>query len=254
MQSSDVMYIPKNVRIALLAVLVVSAGLSIWMTIHFALFVDEATELVVIGIGAAQASITGIVIVALVSFSLRMRTTRDVQEDIDDFFLDDLCSALGSVVCEPVAEWDVGKKARKEVAVQKPLGSVKTNFAKGSDSATFTIDTGTTALTVWIMVNVYRITVIYYLDGGKYTASDLQNRFGSTMTGAKASGYTCYVLEREGAAEPEAIELHCTNTMPQDFIHDPAQKLFLRNDLRQMTASIIFALENGAVHTRSKTI
>lgn len=247
MQSSDVMFIPKRVRIALLGFLFLSAALSVGLTLYFALFVDRAFEMVAIGIGAAQASVTGIVIVALVSFSLRMRTTNDVQRDIDDFFLNDLCLAMRTVAVKEPKKWPVSENARTCTEELRADARVETDFCRGKEAAYFWIKTDRSELKLWIMVNVYRVTVIYYFDGDRFPPDRFEECFRPCLAGAEASGYSHSVICRENVEASEAIEVHFTNSMKEDFIHDPAKKLFLRNDLRQMTASILYAMENAAV-------
>lgn len=96
MPFNDLAYIPKGVRRLLIFVLGAVALMSAALCVYYA-FVAEQPEIAMVALGSAQGALSALAIVAVVSFSLRMKGAEDVQKVIDSFFIDDLHPALTEV-------------------------------------------------------------------------------------------------------------------------------------------------------------
>jgi hypothetical protein len=246
MQLADIGPIPKPIRAVILALLLLAVLCSAGLGLYFALIKPD-TALAIASLGAVQASLTGLVVVATVLFSFRMKQTRDIEKIIDSFFIDDMMTAFQSVHIAPpdfVAFTDA-RAFRKIVQPSRTLSHVSTDFSPGRDAAGFRISEAAGPIyDIYLKVNIKHITVKYFFDAALYTADDadaeFKRYFEQTLTGAQSVGYSFKLIRRYHASkQADVLELSLYLQCGADMLANPAERLFLRNDLRSMTASMI---------------
>lgn len=103
------------------------------------------------------------------------------------------------------------------------------------------------ALTVYVQLNVKRISVIYYLP--ESFEAEVDSVFSATCIGARSAGWQ---MENYGKHRSDRIgenisycELAALRDLGDDFIHDPAERLFITNDLAAMTRNVALNLSRA---------
>jgi len=249
--------IPRLLRWVILALLVVAVLACAGLLALFTLIRPDR-ELAILSLTAAQSALTGLVVVSLVLFSFRSKGTRDIQRIIDGFFIDDMMTALQGVDTEPapMIRYEGGRQFRRAVTPVKALSQVSSDFAFGRDAASFRVEKpGDAPLDLYLKINVRHVAVKYFLDPALFSAADdeaaFKEVFRQTLNGAESVGYTWKVLRRYHASRgAEVLELSLYYNLAPDFLANPAERLFLSNDLRTLTASIQHSL-NGLRQTRA---
>lgn len=246
MSTPDLTFIPKRVRRLLLLVLAISALGSAALCVYFAVFVPRM-EIAVVSLGAAQAAVSGFVLVALVSFSLRMRTADDLQLLQDEFFRKDLLPALrlcGAARAEPAEFAPRGWFASAPPSL-KPSAKLTTNINRGADSVSVLLeDASGFKLDIYLKVNVKHLIVRYFFDPEDYPASEGEagflSAFEQTLNGARSVGFDVKVVRRFHASKGRnVLELTLYLDVGEGMLVDPERRLFLRNDIRTLTESIM---------------
>jgi|GEM_PF-2116169 len=251
MQIPETGPIPKPVRWAILALLTLAVLGTAALCVNFTL-IHPDKELAIVSFGAMQTAVTGLVVVALLLFSFRMKQTQDIQRIIDNFFIEDVMMALQGVETEqaPFVRFTNARQFKRNVAHSKTLSEVSTDFCRGRDAASFVIHTtdgGTFDL--YLKVNVRHIAVKYFFDPALFRPDEEEKEFMAafhqTLVGAHSVGYTHKLIRRYHASKrAEVLELSLYNHVPADMLASASERLFLRNDLRTMTASMLHSL-NG---------
>ena len=196
-------------------------------------------------------------IVTLVLFSFRMKQTRDIQCVIEDFFIDDVMTALQSVDIAPprFTRFESPAQFRKIVPRVKTLSVVTTDFALGRDAAGFVVEKpGQPPFEIYLKANVRHITVKYFFDPTLFSPQDdekaFRTHFEQTLAGAESVGYTHKLIRRYHASKAaDVLELSLYFRTDAEMLANPAERLFLSNDLRTMTASMLHTL--NAVRAKS---
>jgi len=181
-----------------------------------------------------------------------MKQTRDIQRVIDSFFIDDLLPAFQGVdtAPSPFIVFETPRQFRKVVPKVKTLSRVETDFCLGRDAAGFRIcKPGGEVCEVYVKVNAPHVTIKYFFDPTLFSPADndaeFKLAFEQTLTGATSVGYTYKPLRRYHASRrAEVLELSLHFKLGAEFLANPAERLFLRNDLSTMTASMLHTL-NG---------
>jgi len=171
---------------------------------------------------------------------------------IDDFFIDDVMTALQGIDIAPPAfiRFDTPAQFRKVVPRVKPLSVVTTDFAKGRDAAGFVVEKpGQPPFELYLKANVRHITIKYFFDPALFSPlddeKDFKTHFEQTLTGADSVGYTHKLIRRYHASrQADVLELSLYYRTEAEMLANPAERLFLSNDLRTMTASMLHTL-NG---------
>ncbi len=251
MQLPETRGIPRALRRAILVLMALSLVVSTGLSLHF-LVIRPDRELAIVAIGAAQSALTGFVIVALVLFSFRMKQTRDIRAVIDDFFIDDVMTALQGVdtAPSPLIRFDTPAQFRKVVPQVKALTEVTTDFAKGRDAASFVLTKpGQPPFEIYLKANVRHLTIKYFFDPALFPPGNdeqhFRTHFEQTLAGAESVGYTHKLIRRyHPSKQADVLELSLYFRTEAEMLANPAERLFLSNDLRTMTASMLHTL-NG---------
>lgn len=250
MQIADLGPIPKLVRWFILLLLSIAVVASVGLLAQFTL-IQPDRELAIVSLGAAQAALTGLVVVSVVLFSFRMKQTRDIQRIIDSFFIDELMPALKGVDLQPAPflDFDSPRQFRKSVPKITTLSSVSTDFCPGRDAASFRIRKGDgRVFEFYLKVNVRHVVIKYFFDPTLFSAENKEAEFHSlfeqTLNGAKSVGYTFELVRRYHASrQAEVLELSLYFSVGPDMLANPAERLFLSNDIRTLTASMVHTLQ-----------
>lgn len=246
MNTSDLTYIPKRIRFLIVFLLFMAAGSSAGLCIYFAL-ISPKMELAVVFLGAAQAAFTGLVVVLLISYSLRMKTADDIQVLQDNFFLMDIFPAL------ELCASDRGELERyrrpylfgKPVRKLEPGSFLLTDFQRGANSASISLQrSGEAAIDMYLKVNVFDIMVRYFFNPEDFEYSKDEAAFLSvfqqTINGAESVGFEAKILRRFHASKgKDVLELSFYMKISSGILSDPETKLFIRNDIRTLTDSIL---------------
>lgn len=259
MQFNEIRAIPKPVRITLLGLLfagvIASLGLGLWFT-----FVRPDRELAILAYGATQSAFTGFVVVSLVMFSFRMKDTRDIQAIIEDFFIDDVLTALKGVEIEApeFVTFETSSKFRKNLPQVKLLSKVSTDFCRGRDAAGFLLERRDgPPFDIYLKVNVRHITIKYFFDPALFDPAneeaEFKRYFEQTLTGAESVGYTHKLVRRyHSSKKAQVLELSLYFKAEADMLANPAERLFLSSDLRTMTSSMLHTLRGVEAIRNSK--
>lgn len=252
MQPNDLGPVPKHVKIAIILGLSFAIVISTCLFLYF-LFYSENVDVAIVAFGAAQAAVTGLLIVLLFTFSLRMRSTNDVQRMIDRFFAEDILSALSEVSGPPkkFILYENAAKFLKAARSSSKTAEVFSNFEKGSESADINIRMANQlVLDMYVKVNIRHITVKYFFDPDMFKPDNdeehFRSTFSQTLAGAASVGYEWSIARRYHASRSKnVLEVTLYLSLHGDTIINPTEKLFIRHDLKTMTNSFIHSL-NGA--------
>jgi hypothetical protein len=250
MQPNDFGPIPRHLKLLILVGLLFAAILSTGLFIYFLFYLDRS-DIATVVFGAAQAAITGLLIVILFTFSLRMRSTSDVQGIVDRFFAEDILSALSEVSGPPrqFIKYENAEKFLKTAGTAAQGAEVFTNFEKGGESADIRIKRpGKADLDMYVKVNIRHITVKYFFDPMKFSPAnddeDFRKAFSQTLAGAASVGYSYVIGRRFHASKArDVLEVTLYMSVQSDTIINPAEKLFIRHDLKTMTNSFLHSLD-----------
>jgi hypothetical protein len=252
MQFGEAGPIPKPARWMVLALLFLAVVFSVGLCIWFAL-ISPDRELAIVSLGAAQSAMTGFVVAAAVLFSFRMKETRDIQRVVDDFFIEDVLPALQGVDLQasPFVAYETPRQFRRVVPQITPLSEVSTDFCRGRDAASFILrKAGRPPFEFYLKVNVRHITIKYFFDPALFSPLDdekeFRGQFHQTLAGAESVGYDHRLVRRYHASRgADVLELWLYLKGASDMLASPAERLFLRNDLRTMTSSMIHTLDGA---------
>lgn len=100
---------------------------------------------------------------------------------------------------------------------------------------------------MYVKINVSHIAVKYFLDPDQFDPAEedaeFKRVFAATLAGARSIGYDISVLRRFHASKGrEVLEVTLFWDVGYDFLMDPYKRLFLRNDLRTMTSSMMHSM------------
>lgn len=258
MNAADLAHVPRIVRLGLLWLTLAAAAGCGALAVWFAVMRPDA-GMAGPFLAAAQSALTAAVIVALVSYSFRLRSPADLQAMLDAYLIGDILPALRHVeedMPPMTAVQAQGRAALRQARRAVPLTGVASNFARGREGGMIrlTLHRGGT-LDMYLKVNVGHATVKYFLPpallGDTPTPEAMRARFPAWTDGLKANGYDLGVARRfHPGLNREVLEVTCYLDLGNGFLADPAQKLFFRNDLRVMTASVLHSVlstEQGAL-------
>lgn len=249
MQLPEARGIPRSLRRAILGLMALGLLLALAMSIHFTLLRPDR-EMAIVALGMLQSALTGFVIVALVLFSFRMKQTRDIQTVIEDFFIEDVMPALQTVdiAPPPFTRFDTPAQFRKAMPPVQGLSRVTTDFCRGRDAAGFMVEKpGAPPFELYLKANVRHLTVKYFFDPALFSPAedelDFKTHFAQTLAGAESVGYTHKLIRRYHATRgADVLELSLYYRTEAEMLANPAERLFLSNDLRTMTASMLHTL------------
>lgn len=250
MRPNDFGPIPRQLKIAIMLGLACAALISTGLFLYFMFYLDRS-DMATVAFGAAQAAITGLLIIILFTFSLRMRSTRDVQGMIDRFFAEDILAALSEVSGPPreFIRYEGPAKFLRNAHRISPSAEIHTNFAKGAEAADIRITrSGKPALEMYVKVNIRHIAVKYFFDPARFDPAndeaDFRQAFAQTLTGAESVGYSYAIGRRFHASKGRnVLEVTLYLSVQNDTIINPSEKLFIRHDLKTMTNSFLHSLD-----------
>ena len=101
---------------------------------------------------------------------------------------------------------------------------------------------------MYIKINVKHIMVRYFFDPGEFNENgeetEFQEVFEQTLNGAKSVGFDAKVLRRFHATKnQQVLELSLYLEIGDGLLADSEKRLFLRNDIRTLTESIMHSLK-----------
>lgn len=261
MRPDDFGPIPRHLKIAILLGLFFAAFVSIGLFIYFMFYLDRS-DMATVAFGAAQAAITGLLVIVLFTFSLRMRSTQDVQVMIDRFFAEDILAAL-SEVSGPRREfirYEGAKNFLKTAAQMTQNTEIHTNFVRGGEAADIKIKRpGKPELEMYIKVNIRHIAVKYFFDPHLFDPANgeehFKQAFAQTLAGAASVGYSYAIGRRFHASKAkDVLEVTLYLSVESDAIINPSEKLFIRHDLKTMTDSFLHSLDAVSVNRRDDDV
>ncbi len=250
MQHGDLIFVPQLLRRVLVVSLLLLSILGLVAVYHF-IFVQREIDLAVAAMGASQASLTGLAFIALVSYSLRMKSPDDIQKLVDTFFLDNLCPAFQRIETAPrlLREFDPkSRQALKRTSRSVGKARVFTDYVPGEVAGSFLIETTTgDSLDMYVKVNVRHVTVKYFIDPALFDSgsdeAEFRTAFGQTLVGARSVGFEPSVFRRFHASKGrDVLELSLSCDFGFELVVDPARQLFLRNDLQTLSSSVLHTL------------
>lgn len=249
MNISDLTYIPRRIRRVLVFILTVTTVVSIGLFGYFA-FLSPRDGIAEVALSASQTSLAGLVLVILVTYSLRMKGADEMQSLIDDFFVRDLHKALRFVHVDP-GEMRAPENPRRLLRRKTELTGrtkIMTDFRRGMNAASYELTgPGGEQQDLYIKASGRHIVVKYFFDPEAFDPANDEAEFKSvfkvTIDGAISVGYTYEIIRRFHASrEEDVLELTLYWTLDDEFFLDPGMRLFIRNDLRTMTSSVLHSL------------
>ncbi|MEO8777749.1 MAG: hypothetical protein ABI389_03675 [Rhodanobacter sp.] len=128
------------------------------------------------------------------------------------------------------------------------LSDIQIAHEAGTTQARYRFEWFGQTLTVYVQLNVKRMSVIYYLPEGILTSVD--SMFSATCIGAQSAGWSMVNYGRHRSdlvgENVSYCELAALRDLTEDFIHDPAERLFITNDLAAMTRNVALTLSRNS--------
>lgn len=225
-ESRQLLYIPFWAKAAIFVTLVAITTAGLIVAIYFTLYSNN-TDLIIIGMGAAQIAATGIIVAIVVLFSESDANIERLESRADQFLRKHIPDALSRITIP-------GTDA--EVISVKCIGN-KDIFGHlyhldGANDFKFKM---------WVGLNVYRVFVIYFVcsedRAGNYERK-LMEIFKYTFGGAEKIGFHTF-YERAQVAEHEVVSIWMSATVKESFLISPTEKLFWAQDVAMMTQSFL---------------
>jgi len=182
-------------------------------------------------IALAQVSSSGLVFVLVVFYSRKELGVRGLIAKSDIFLEKEVQNRLLKM------DWhDKLGPSRKEGL------KLATTHHKDALICTYDIEVPNGRLCMRLVFNVRRLVVIYFLEGRQGTIEDIETAFEPTISGALSAGYK--VTTRIEVAGPfgstKAASMTFYNeTLKEDFLLDPLERLFWSQDISLMTRDVL---------------
>ena len=164
-----------------------------------------------------------------------MLTFTEVQERTEQFLTVQMLEALQAVEYE-LASFDT--ESREVQLVDATRSRVQIRHVRGASDATYLINSFDDELLMQLQLNVHRLVVVYRVPAlDALDASTLGVRLERWRIGAEHAGWKFGWRDAPTMGDPgrRYVETYCYAFAGADFLEDPAQQLYWRNDIVQMT-------------------
>lgn len=96
---------------------------------------------------------------------------------------------------------------------------------------------------IYVQVNVKRMVVSYFLDAKAVDDAEIKKRLDYVVTAAETAGYTYkYEQVHDSADGNVTVQLRMFRSLPDEFLVNAGERLYIANDFASMTRALIRAL------------
>lgn len=240
MNSEHLVYIPRRSKIiiTILAILIFFISISV---VLFSLVNKVDSGLVTTALTLAQTCAAGLSVIALIFYTkfsvsvpfLRERTSSYLVREIPhalqivDYAEDDFQELTASYVPKPVS-------SKTKILIKYDEGNHYCQYrilAYGVDQR------------LYVQVNVKRMVVSYFLSTVTVDDEELRRRLEYVVQAAETAGYTFkYEQVHDSADKSVTVQLRLFRSLPDEFLMNAGERLYVANDLASMTRALIRAL------------
>lgn len=230
-EAGKIIYTPLWLRV--LSILVLTAALIVaFSAVYVFMHQPERETYVLTAMALAQVAASGLILVLIVFYSRREVGMNGMRKRNNSVLSEELPQALGNMARHSVFGEDY----------TKPM-PVKCSYVPGEVMAGYEITLKNATLRMRVTFNVKRMVVIYYFPAqGPGTEQKLEEALESVIGGAVNAGYDAKVrFHNEDYTDGKNYNLLYlyNNSLPDDFLLDPLQKLYWLTDVAVMTRSIL---------------
>lgn len=178
---------------------------------------------------------------------MAIQSIEEAQRRSEEFLTGQMLEALRAVEYR----WPRFDEAPQAATVAEAARArVELRHVRGASDALYLVAAFGDELLMQLQLNVWRLVVVYSVPASpSFDAPALATRLERWRLGAEHAGWTIGWREaaRPDAAEQRFVETYCYAAAAPDFLENPAQQLYWRTDIVQMTRYFMLEARRCAI-------
>ena len=236
MNSEHLLYIPLRAKVIITTVAVLFFLASITIVL-FLLVTRVDAGLVTTGLTLAQTCAAGLGVIALVFYTKFSVNVDFLKNKTETFILKELPEAMRIIEYQEDNFHNLDSNFFPKPIVATAKIAIK--YDKGNHYCQYRVSAYGIDQRIYLQINVKRLVVSYFIDAGV----DIQNRLEYVVRAAETAGYTYkYESVHDSASGCVSAQLRMFRTLPDDFLVNAGERLYVANDFASMTRAMIRAL------------
>lgn len=257
LESSQIIYLARGTKISL-AILAAFIMVLTLYTISLFFGREGYADYVLVGASLLNTMVIVIFVGGILFFGERDANISDLKRRSDDYLKRIVGDALRHISIPEAGIYGMDCRVyeRKEnIGRVFHISAIQKKTLRNSASTLVNTESDVYRAKIWIGLNVYRFLIIYYVpipdDDLALRASELEQVFKFTLTGAKTVGYSSVFQPTH--VESEALcSIWLVANAEKDILTDPKSKLFWAQDIAMMTESFLRAAYHNDIPFCSK--
>jgi hypothetical protein len=245
MNSEHIVYIPRRAKviITVLAFFIFLLSISV---VLFSLLTGVDASLVTTALTLAQTCAAGLSVIALIFYTKFSAGVAFLKERTATYLMKEIPEALRIVDCDEddFRELDASYSA-------KPVSSrtrILIKYDDGNHYCQYRVLAYGLDQRLYVQVNVKRMVVSYFLAIGSMDDEEIRKRLEYVVKAAETAGYTYkYEHVHDSADRSVTVQLRLFRSLPDEFLVNAGERLYIANDLASMTRALIRALPERVV-------
>ncbi|CUX35252.1 MULTISPECIES: hypothetical protein [Agrobacterium] len=245
MTNEHILYIPRRAKIVITALAIFFFLLSIAVVL---VLLNEKADagVVTTGLTLAQTCAAGLGVIAIVFYTRFNVNVSFLKKRTEDFLIREIPDALRIVDYKDSLFTELTRAYRPNPLVTKTR--IMANYDHGNHYCQYRVLAYGVEQKIYVQVNVKRFVVSYFLDADLAGEADIRQRLNYVVAAAEAAGYSYkYEDVHDTAHGSVSAQLRLFKTLPDDFLVNASERLFLANDFASMTRALIRALPGCVV-------
>ncbi|TZG36189.1 hypothetical protein [Agrobacterium sp. B1(2019)] len=242
MTNEHILYIPRRAKIVITVLAIFFFLLSIAVVL---VLLNEKADagVVTTGLTLAQTCAAGLGVIAIVFYTRFNVNVSFLKKRTEDFLIREIPDALRIVDYKDNLFTELTRSYRPNPLVTKTR--IMASYDHGNHYCQYRVLAYGVEQKIYVQVNVKRFVVSYFLDAGP---ASIQHRLTYVVGAAEAAGYSYkYEDVHDTAHGSVSAQLRLFKTLPDDFLVNASERLFLANDFASMTRALIRALRGCVV-------
>jgi hypothetical protein len=238
------LYIPQRIKILITAVALVFFILSL-AVVGFLIFTGVDAGIVTTGLTLAQTCAAGLSVIALVFYTRVSVNVAYLKQNTDRYLVEELPQSMKIIDCEENSFVPLSEEYRSPPLKSKTQVLIK--HEQGNHYCQYRVLAYGIALQIYVQVNVKRMVVSYFLRDDLMNLSDVKEKLEYVVKAAETAGYSYrYDTVYDNADISSFVQLRLFRDLPDDFLVNASERLFVANDFASMTRALIRALPTAS--------
>ncbi len=245
MTNEHILYIPRRAKIVITVLAIFFFLLSIAVVL-FLLNEKVDAGVVTTGLTLAQTCAAGLGVIAIVFYTRFNVNVSFLKNRTEDFLIREIPEALRIVDYKEANFGEITQSYRPNPLETKTR--IMVSYDKGNHYCQYRVLAYGVDQKIYVQANVKRFVVSYFLDADLGGEADMRQRLSYVVGAAEAAGYRySYEDVHDTAHGSVSAQLRLFRDLPDDFLVNASERLFIANDLASMTRAFIRALPGCVV-------